>query len=345
MLPMFVVKATIATHVGHQVAREHNRRNRKVTDKEEHIRKDGDCASWLDVDPRIAYERLFGKAIERYNEKQKREERKIKDYYIHVAKEGKKHPVYEMIVGVYPQEGEISKEEQKQILYEFAKDWNKNNPNLYMIGCYWHADEAGEPHIHIDYIPWSDGYKKGLERQSGLVRALEAQGYKKHGRETAVMQWTRAENDRLEAICKKHGIEVLHPLRGKHSRHISTEEYKYHKAKLEEMKIKLEAKTNELEKKDIELASYNHKIGEAKEKVRAAEEKMVKAVNEVERIEGTDNIFQWMEDHLNKNGKSMFQIYCQSNNLDYEYWVAATGIYPNPNGQYREPEYDDRELE
>lgn len=299
---------TISTHNGHRAPRQHHIRNPNVTDKESHIRKDGDFEIWIDIDPRVAYKLLFRDAVDKYNKEQKRSERKITDYYKQVCKDGKKHPVYETIAGVYPKDGQqLTKHMQKVILNEYARGWSKANPNLCMIGCYWHADEAGQPHIHVDYIPWSDGYKNGPERQSGLVRALEAQGFRKQGRETAQMQWTRAENVRLESICKKYGLEVLHPLRGQHSKHIATKDYKYHKAQLEELRSEI-----------IQASDYlNHAVGQ------------------VEQFKNSEDVFQWMEDKVNRsNGKTLLENYCDSQNLDYEYWVQAVGISPNPEGSF-----------
>lgn len=60
----------------------------------------------------------------------------------------------------------------------------KRNPNLELIGAYIHSDEA-TIHAHLDYIPVATGYKKGLVIQNGLVKALDQQGFIKHGKETA----------------------------------------------------------------------------------------------------------------------------------------------------------------
>ena len=64
--------ATIATHNGTQIARQHNLRNPKVVSKEPHIDINGISEIWLDEKPRKAYERLFGEAVRKYNAKQKR---------------------------------------------------------------------------------------------------------------------------------------------------------------------------------------------------------------------------------------------------------------------------------
>lgn len=225
---------TISTHNGSQVSRQHNLRNRNITDKEEHIDPFGDFEIWHDEAPARAYDRIFGQAIADYNSKQydkdqtgksAHPERRMYNYYQHVCKSAKQHAVYEMIVGV----GRLGREPDpavgKQILKEFADGWRSANPNLEMIGCYYHADEVGVPHIHIDYVPVAHGYKKGLHTQNGLVKALGEMGYQKKGRDTAQIQWQRAENSRLETICRSHGLEIVHP-EVKHQEHLETSLYK-----------------------------------------------------------------------------------------------------------------------
>lgn len=94
---------------------------------------------------------------------------------------------------------------------EFVQGWKERNPNLELIGAYYHADEQGSPHVHLDYIPVAHGYTRGMETQTGLVRALGEIGYQKVGKETAQIQWERSENAELERICRAHGISVEHP--------------------------------------------------------------------------------------------------------------------------------------
>ena len=236
---------TIATHNGSQAHRDHNIRNEKVTKKESHIDPDGEHEIWKDEKPREAYKKLFGEAVDRYNEKQTREDRKITNYYADVCKDAKKHPVYEMIIGVYPGEGQnINQDTQKNILREFCHSWQTRNPNLYMCGCYYHADEEGQPHVHIDYIPVARGYTRGMDTHNGLVKALEQQGFVKQGRATAQILWEKRENECLETLCKARGLIVDRPARD-NQEHLHTSVYKA-KKELEEAQGKLREREKEI---------------------------------------------------------------------------------------------------
>ena len=256
---MGAINCTISTHNGSEAHRDHNIRNEKVVGKEAHIEKGGRYEIWLDESPRRAYHRIFDEAVEKYNKRQTRADRKIKNYYAQIEKDAKKHPVYEMIIGVYPdKEGlGIDEETQREILKEFVDGWKERNPNLEMIGAYFHADEEGEPHVHLDYIPVAHGYSKGMETQTGLVKALEEQGFTKQGKATAQIQWEQRENKHLEELCKARGLNVLRPTEEKRE-HLETAVYKAQKsleANLEHTKDlldiqdELRAETSKLEAK------------------------------------------------------------------------------------------------
>lgn len=243
---------TISTHNGSAAHRGHNVREPWVTDGQEHI--DGSLSGQNEIlhdeKPRAAYERIFGDALRRYNEKQDRPERRIRDYYSHIEKDAKKHPVYEMIVQIGDRyDTGLDAPVERECLREFYEGWKERNPNLECIGAYIHADETdGTLHMHLDYVPVAHGYKKGLDTQTGLVKALKEQGFEKAGKETAQIQWQRRENQTLEKICLNHGIEVEHPESGRRA-HMDTQLYKTHQKlqKAQESVLTLEGREKYLE--------------------------------------------------------------------------------------------------
>lgn len=219
--------ATIATHNGSGVSRGHNLRKPDIVSKESHIDPNGIHETWYDVAPRQTYERLFGDAVREYNAKQTRNDRKISNYYNEVRDDQRRHVVYEMIIGIYPKEHEvISEKNMKDIMHKFVDTWHFRNPNLELTGVYYHADEQGSPHVHIDYIPVAHGYKRGPAIQNGLVKALGEMGLKGTAKNTAQIQWEARENAVLEQLCIDKGIQVEHPQMNKGVKHIHTKLYK-----------------------------------------------------------------------------------------------------------------------
>lgn len=256
---------TITTHNGTAAHREHNVRNPKVTGKQDHINPEliDRNETLHDEKPREAYQRIFGEALEAYNQKQKRDDRKISDYFTHVLKDKKKNAVYEMIVQIGDRNDTgVDAPVERECLREFYAGWAERNPNLECIGAYIHADEEeGTLHMHLDYVPVATGYKKGMEIQNGLAKALEQQGFTKDGKLTAQIQWEARENAALESICERHGIEIIHPTTEKR-KHMSTQEYKAWQS----VQLALETKEN----LETEIGVLQEALQEAKDALQQA---------------------------------------------------------------------------
>ncbi len=217
---------TISTHNGSVIARGHNIRDRRITDKEEHIDPNGIHEVWRDQTQQAAYREIFGDALAKYNAKQQDPSRRIRSYYRHIEDDMKKHTAYEMIIQIGSKDNAPSPELGRQIMREWVDAWESRNPSLRLIGAYYHADEDGAPHVHCDYIPVATGYTRGLETQTGLVKALGQQGYHKRGKVTAQIAWEHAQNRALEEICNRHGLTIVHPDEGKGVKHVHTATYK-----------------------------------------------------------------------------------------------------------------------
>ena len=272
---------TISTHNGSAVAREHNIRNPKVVSKEAHIKPNGKFEIWCDEKPRNAYSRLFGQALEEYNNKQKRADRKIKDYYRHICDDKVKHPVYEMIVAIGSRNNSIDEETGYSVLRKFYNGWRERNPNLELIGAYYHADEDGVPHVHIDYVPVATGYVYGMSIQTALVKALEQQGFKKEGKATAQIQWEKRENMELERLCNLANIEVEHPLiEGR--KHLDTAVYRAQQ-ELKKAQQSLQYMQANIQDTELMQQASEHFLEMAYEKEKIADEKAKKAQEQAEQ--------------------------------------------------------------
>lgn len=255
---------TISTHNGSAFSREHNRRNPSVVAKEAHIRADGTYEIWKDESPQEAYKRIFGKAVEEYNAKQPREDRKIRSYYKKICDDKKKHPVYEMIIGIYGKDEEgnpiCSKQDSKIIMKTFVDTWSDRNPNLELIGAYYHDDEADEAsgaHVHIDYIPVSSGYSSGLSIQSSISKALQQQGFVRQEKLTEQILWEARENQYLESLCAARGLKVFHK-----------------ESKVEHLDTQIFKKTRELEALKKEAKELEAAQETAKEQLLSAEDEL-----------------------------------------------------------------------
>ncbi|MCR5032023.1 MAG: plasmid recombination protein [Lachnospiraceae bacterium] len=235
---------SISLHNGKRISRQHN--NRTMTLHQKHIdpKRTSLNKTYIDLSLDEAYEKLFGAALEEYNSKQKRKDRKIPNYLKHIQNhqdaKGQAQPSYEMIVQFGSEKASVPPEEASQMLEEYIRGFIKRNPNLFVYGCYLHMDET-TPHLHIDYIPFSDGYKKGLTRQAGLNRALDAQGIPHEEKTTQQITWQSTEREILKEIALAHSYTVASPTKEKR-KHVEQEVFRDAQQKGEEYIRDLEEK-------------------------------------------------------------------------------------------------------
>ena len=212
---------TPVVHHGTQYNRKHNKRLRD----EPHIDKSRPSEVWIDEGLAEAYHRIFDEAVAEYNMKQTRGDRKISNYLAAVQADKERRPVYELIVEVCPftdpetniqeQPPEENREFAKQALREYIDGWKQRNPNLELIGVYYHADEEKFPHLHVDYIPVAGTrqvYKRGMKIQAAEHRALEELGFLAKNGQLPIEQWEASERAVLDQICESRGWTVRHPI-------------------------------------------------------------------------------------------------------------------------------------
>lgn len=174
------------------------------------------------------YHQLFDEALKRYNDKQTRADRKIKNYYEKICNSKQEKPFHEIILQIGNKEDMSAESENgvlaKQVLDEYYKGFQERNPQLKVFSVHLHMDEA-TPHLHIDFVPFITGSKRGLDTRVSLKQALAAQGIKGGTREnTEWNQWIQSEKEELSAVMERHGIEWEH--KGIHEKHLSVLDYK-----------------------------------------------------------------------------------------------------------------------
>ena len=174
------------------------------------------------------YHELFDEALKRYNSKQTRADRKIENYYAKIRNSKQEKPFHELILQIGDKENMSAESENgelaRQILDEYYRGFQERNPQLKVFSAHLHMDEA-TPHLHIDFVPFTTGSKRGLETRVSLKQALAAQGFKGGTRgDTEWNQWVSAEKSALAFVMERHGIEWEH--KGTHEKHLSVLDYK-----------------------------------------------------------------------------------------------------------------------
>lgn len=205
-------------------------------------------------DIRAVYHELFDDALARYNEKQTRKDRVIDDYYEKI-RTGKQEKLFEELIIQIGNKDDMNATSEngqlaRQMLDEYMQSFQQRNPTLRVFSAHLHMDEA-TPHLHIDFIPFTTGSKRGLETHVSLKKALEALGFtggtKSH---TELNQWIESEKQALASIMARHDIEWEQ--KGTHEEHLSVLDYKK-------------------QERSKEVATLETKIGALQEQTAAAE--------------------------------------------------------------------------
>ena len=198
---------------------------------------------------------MFGEALEKYNAKQKRKDRKIENYYDKIRNSKQEKPFHEVVVQIGDKDNMGAKTEYGQlagkILDEYMKSFAQRNPYLYVYSAHLHMDEA-TPHLHIDFIPFTTNSKRSLETRVSLKAALENQGIIGGTKScTEQNKWYESEKAALSKIMLEHGVKWVE--KGTHEKHKSVSEFKRDKL-IEEVEA-LEDKKEELKE---EMKTYKN---------------------------------------------------------------------------------------
>ena len=113
--------------------------------------------------------------MKEYNAKKTREDRKIENYFSHVA-EKQQHMAVEIIFQVADKEfWEKQKIQRKNVeyVYENILDYLQQYlPNFVVANAVVHYDEAS-PHMHVVGVPVGRGFKRGLSTSAGFTYSGE----------------------------------------------------------------------------------------------------------------------------------------------------------------------------
>lgn len=213
------------------------------------------------------YHELFDEALTRYNEKQTRSDRRIDDYYEKIRSGKQEKPFHEIILQIGDKDNMGAKTENgrlaAKVLDKYMRDFQRRNPTLRVFSAYLHMDEA-TPHLHIDFVPYTTGSRRGIDTRVSLKQALSALGFKGGTRrETELNQWVAYEKEQLAAVVLEHGIEW--EKKGTHEKHLSVLDF-------------------EKKERAKEVAELEQSISDGKERLSDIQIQHRKAVQETEQI-------------------------------------------------------------
>lgn len=259
-----------------------------------------------------AYNEVFGASQADYNAKQKRKDRKIDDYFEKLfgvsaedtrateilTNDNKQQSFYEWVIGIgsaydtaivdwetesgkpisaNPQAAKLATECLREYIEGNESigvpSFAERNPNFYVFQAFIHLDEK-TPHLHFDAIPYSDGYKRGMTRQQGIAKALEAMGYGIG--ETAIAQWQEKERAVLRKISESHGFKIRDEQKSRGYTVLTRQygEYKENELALEEQQAQIEERKEEIEMLRGQAEQHRKQLQETIEKMQERESRL-----------------------------------------------------------------------
>lgn len=253
------MKRTISAMVGKGTVNHNSRKfHAKNTDPERsHLN-----VEYCNENIKDVYHELFDETLARYNAKQTRKDRRIDNYYEKIDASKQEKTFHEIILQVGNKDDMNATTENgrlaAKVLDEYMRDFRQRNPTLRVFSAYLHMDEA-TPHLHIDFVPFTTGSKRGLETRVSLKQALAALGFKGGTRsDTEWNQWVASEKRQLAAVMERHGIEWEQ--KGTHEKHLSVLDFEK-KERAKEVAA-LKARKADLQEENAAFEEINENLHE-----------------------------------------------------------------------------------
>lgn len=212
------------------------------TDENLHLR---DCKSL-----RKTFNETFKEAVDEYNLKQKRKDRRISDYYSKALGNARLTPTQEFVVQlgnkntIFKEDPKENRDEWGKLYQTYLDSFENRNPNLRVASATVHFDEKGGPHMHLVTIPIGT-YSRGMRERANFDRAMgwnekkkdfdnfrDFQAWKKQ----QFANWADQERENLLECAREMGYEINRKKQAKKHDHLEPQEYRALQAKLDDIK-------------------------------------------------------------------------------------------------------------
>ena len=220
-------------------------------------------------DIRDIYNKEFGQAVKNYNAKQKRKDRKIKDYYSKVKHSKNQRTQVEFIIQV----GNIDDykndknritsslwQNSKKILENYFDGFQKRNPNLIPYNAVIHMDEQGAPHLHLNVVPVAHlkNVKRGLTVKPSLDRALGEEGYQKDPKDSR-SQFKAFQHAEAQALADEALVFGIDRKAGITNKLKDVHQYKQAMREIDELEVQKQQVDTQLRNKQAQIESLDQR--------------------------------------------------------------------------------------
>ncbi len=290
------------------------------------------------------YHTLFDKALEAYNAKQTRADRRIDNYYEKIRTSKQEKLFHELIVQIGNKDDTncnmLESIYAQSALEDYMLGFQERNPNLRVFNAVMHLDEE-TPHLHIDYVPFSTGNKRGLETKVSLKGALKAQGFVGTGRfDTEWKRWVESEKQCLAEIMEHYRMQWLQ--KGTYEKHLSVYDYekKMRKAEVAELEQEisdqkdkiagqsflLEVNEETLQFQEQILEENEVKVKKIQQETEKAKEDWGKVQIDKDKVQDSYEFYKRLEKDT-KERYEMYDLWCEEKKKSYEEYAEKSSMF------------------
>lgn len=282
-----------------RVAQIHDEREYTPDNADERLKKNNVTIIGSSMSYEQQFNNFFQPVVDEYNEKQKRSDRKIDNYYESLNNSNRKEkPVYEYVfqIGNQNTNGITDSTFDKQAWesdksgYDIESHLNVSEENIkcrmaldnamskldekYPNFKFWfvgsHGDEPnGTYHYHVAFTPVGTDYQNGMNTRCSLTKALNAMGFKTQGEDLAIKQWQNDVKDLIADEMQQLGIEREYM--NNTDKHLSVPQFKL-QSENAELQNSIEKKHKRIERQVSAFTNNKAVINKQAEKYKALKE-------------------------------------------------------------------------
>lgn len=163
----------------------------------------------IDMSLEAAYERVFESSAREYTWRHPENPQTGLSYLQKRIKTGRALAMVMTVqIGTIKETPHGNDDVERKILKEYAINFIRAHASFEVMGVFIHSNEEDKAvHLHILFVPWGDGFEKGLYRQFSLDKALERDGFGQN-ENTGSDCFTQYELNTLRELCEKRGIDM-----------------------------------------------------------------------------------------------------------------------------------------
>lgn len=225
-------------------------------------------------------------------------------------------------------------------LEDYMMGFQERNPNLRVFNAVMHLDEE-TPHLHIDYVPFSIGNKRGMETKVSLKGALKAQGFVGTGRfDTEWKRWVESEKQCLAEIMERYQMEWLQ--KGTHEKHLSVYDFekKMRKAEVAELEqeisvqkdkiasqsFAMEVNEEALQSQEQILEENEAKAEQIRQETEKAKEDWEKVQTDKDRVQDSYEFYKKLEKDI-KERYERYHSWYEDKKKSYEEYAEKSSMF------------------